>query len=150
VKVYRIAKREYASDLSGIGASLYPGRWNKRGYPVIYTGESTEIALLEIVVHTPPQLVPDLNLVALQIPEDSIAELDLKSLPENWSKSPPPSVLSEIGNNWLESRESVALKVPSSIVPDAFNYLLNCQHPDFNLVHILSNKPFNFDPRLTS
>lgn len=150
MKVFRFAKRKHASDLSGIGASLFPGRWDKRGRPVLYAGESIEIALLEIVVHTPPQLVPDLNLVTLQIPENSITELEEKSLPDNWSKSPPPTVLSEIGDEWLKNNLSIALKVPSSIVPSAFNFVLNCQHPKFKQVRIISNEPFDFDPRLTS
>ncbi|MDY0341952.1 MAG: RES family NAD+ phosphorylase [Lentimicrobium sp.] len=70
--VYRITQRKRAGDIHGTGATLYPGRWNKRGTPILYTGESKEMALLETIVYIPPMLIPDLDILTLEIPDDSI------------------------------------------------------------------------------
>jgi len=148
VIVYRITGTKHAADLSGTGAALYGGRWNKKGVPVLYTGESKEIALLETLAHTPPYLIPELDVVSLQIP-DSIFELSVKELPKNWKDYPAPSVLSEIGDNWQKEGEYLALKVPSCIIPSAYNYVLNCQHPDYRKhVKIKNQKRFELDSRL--
>ena len=147
--VYRITGREHARDISGIGAALHGGRWNKKGTPVLYTGESKEIALLEVVVHTPPMLVPKLDIVTIEIP-DSIIELTPNDLPKNWKDYPAPTVLSEIGEQWVRASKSIALKVPSCIMHSANNYILNCQHPDYyKKVKIVAHNQFDFDPRLT-
>jgi RES domain-containing protein len=110
--VYRITGRKHATDISGTGAAMYGGRWNKKGTPVLYTGESKEIALLETVVHTPPMLVPNLDMVTIEIP-DSIIELKPNELPKNWMDYPAPTILSEIGEQWVSESKSIALKVPS-------------------------------------
>ena len=65
--VYRITGNKYADDLSGTGAAMHGGRWNKKGSPVLYTGENKEIALLETIVHTPPMLIPNLDILILDI-----------------------------------------------------------------------------------
>ena len=65
--VYRITGKKYANDISGTGAAIFGGRWNKKGTPVLYTGGSKEIALLETIVHTPPMLVPDLDILTFDL-----------------------------------------------------------------------------------
>ncbi len=147
--LYRLAKRQYSKDLSGAGSAIYGGRWNKKGQSVLYTGESPEIILLELLVHTPPMLVPDLDLVSIQIPNNSIQELGIDKLPKNWSAYPAPRILTEIGSEWYNQKESIALKVPSSIINTAWNYILNCRHPDYSKkVKLIDIQKFNFDPRL--
>jgi len=151
VIVYRIANKKNARDLSGIGAALYGGRWNTKGTPVIYTGESKEIALLEIIVHAPPMLVPNLDIVTIEIPDNSITPVDIHDLPKNWLNFPAPTVLSEIGNIWVREAKTIALKVPSCIIHSAYIYVLNCRHPEFSeKVKILERKNFYFDSRLIS
>ena len=150
MKVYRIASKQYAGDLSGTGAAIYNGRWNKKGIPVLYTGESVEIALLEIVVHTPPMLVPALDLVTLEIPEDSVEVITVNALPKNWRDYPAPSILAEIGEQWIKENKAMALRVPSCISPTASVYVLNTRHADFAKIELISRENFNFDPRLKS
>ena len=146
--VYRITARKYAGDISGTGAAIYGGRWNKKGTPVLYTGENKEIALLETIVHSPPVFVPDLDILTMEIP-DSIAELDIKSLPKNWADYPAPTVLSEIAEDWVNEAKSIALKVPSCIIHSSHNYILNCRHPEYpSKVKIIEHKKFHFDSRL--
>ncbi len=146
--VYRIAKSNRASDISGYGASIYPGRWNKKGTPVLYTGESKEIALLENIVHIPPMMTPELDILTIEIPDDSITVLTPKDLPANWHQFPAPTVLSEIGQRWIDDGKTLALKVPSSIIHSSNNILLNCIHKDYIAVKILYQRRFYFDSRL--
>jgi RES domain-containing protein len=147
--VYRIAGRKHAGDLSGTGAAMFGGRWNKVGTPVLYTGANQEIALLENLVHLPAGIAPKLDLLIIEIPDDSITEIKKTELPANWKDYPAPTVLSEIGQEWAESNESIALKVPSSIIDASHNYILNCQHPDYKKqVNLLHRENFSFDMRL--
>ena len=146
--VYRIAGKKYSDDLSGTGAAMFGGRWNKKGTPVLYTGESKEIALLETVVHTPPMIIPKLDIITLEIPDGSVISIEVEDLPENWTIYPAPSILSEIGEDWVEDGQSLALMVPSCIVPSAKNIVLNCRHPLFRDVSILDKRDFKFDSRL--
>jgi len=146
--VYRITGRKYANDLSGIGAATYGGRWNKKGSPVLYTGETKEIALLETIVHTPPMLIPKLSILTIEIPTNSITDLEMQDLPTNWYDYPAPTILSEISERWILKGDSVALKVPSCIIHSAKIYILNCNHKDFKNVKILDSKNFHFDTRL--
>ena len=146
--VYRITGKKYAHDLSGIGAALNGGRWNRKGTPVLYTGESREIALLETVVNSPPMLIPSLDLVTLEIPDDSIHEILVAQLPANWAAYPAPRVLAEIAGKWIQEGTSIALKVPSCIIPSSCNYVLNCRHPEYERVRLVEQTDFPFDRRL--
>ena len=146
--VFRITGKKHASDLSGTGAAIYGGRWNKRGTAVLYTGENKEIALLETIVHVPPMLVPDLVILTLDIPDNSIIEIKLSKLPGNWVSYPAPTILSEIAEDWVQKEKAVALKVPSCIIHTSHNFILNCNHPDYNQVRLLDKKNFHFDTRL--
>lgn len=148
--VYRITGKKYASNIFGTGAAIFGGRWNKKGTPVLYTGESKEIALLETIVHTPPMLVPDLDILTLEIPDNSITEIRIVDLPSNWIDYPAPSILAEIGENWVKKGETIALKVPSCIIHSACNYILNCRHSEYNKVKLIEHKNFHFDSRLNS
>jgi RES domain-containing protein len=145
--VYKITGKKHAGDLSGTGAAMYGGRWNKKGTPVLYTGESKEIALLEIIVHTSPMLIPDLDILTLKIPDNSITEIKISQLPRNWIDYPAPTILSEIAENWVQQGKTVALKVPSCIIHSAHNYILNCHHPNYNQVKLIEHKDFHFDSR---
>jgi RES domain-containing protein len=147
--VYRITSSTYASDISGTGAAMFGGRWNKKGMPVLYTGESKEIALLETIVNTPPMLIPQLDILTLKIP-NSYTEFTLDSLPENWSDYPAPTILSELASEWAKECKTIALKVPSCVIHSSSNYILNCRHPQFHKkVRIIDQQAFHFDTRLS-
>ena len=146
--IYRITEKKHAGDLAGTGAAVYGGRWNKKGTPVLYTGENIEIALLETIVHVPPLLVPDLVLLTLEIPDHSVTEIELSKLPKNWKAYPAPSILSEIAEAWVNERKTIALKVPSCIIHSSHNFILNCNHPDYSQVKLIDQQDFAFDIRL--
>lgn len=148
--VYRITSSRHAGDISGMGAAMHGGRWNRKGTPVLYAGESKEIALLELIVHTPPMLVPKVDVLTIEIPH-SVTELKKASLPRNWTDYPPPTILSEIAEKWIREGKTLALKVPSCVIHSAHNYILNCNHPEYReKVRILERKMFHFDSRLTT
>lgn len=146
--VYRIAGKKYSDDLTGTGAAMYGGRWNKKGTPVLYTGESKEIALLETIVHTPPMIIPKLDIVTLDIPDESITSIEIDMLPSNWKSYPAPSILSEIGEQWVNDAKTIALKLPSCIIHSAYILILNCKHIDFGRVKLVGKQDFIFDSRL--
>ena len=87
--------------------------------------------------------------IDLECPDDlSIETLDLTSLPQDWRNLPAPVSTQAIGADWLQRRSSVALRVPSVVVPVDSNVLLNPRHPDMNRVRISRNEAFRFDSRL--
>ncbi|HVV55342.1 MAG TPA: RES family NAD+ phosphorylase [Mucilaginibacter sp.] len=146
--LYRITNAKYAKDFSGIGARLYGGRWNSEGYSAVYLASSRSLAILESLVHIVPTNVPDeLVLLTIETPDD-YAEIDEGSLPPDWKDESKSRILQYIGNSFLQRNEHLLLKVPSVIVPEEYNYLMNPLHPKANKVKIAKTDPFNFDERL--
>ena len=147
--LYRIVKCAYA-DLSGTGARLYGGRWNSEGRSAVYLTSSRSLAVLEALVHlTPTNLPNDFCIMTIDAP-DNVFEIPINKLPKNWDEYPEPNNLKQLGNNFLLNQKHLLLKVPSAIVNEEYNYLLNPLHQDAGLVKILSTKPFVFDQRLTN
>ena len=147
--LYRIAKRPYA-DLSGTGARLFGGRWNSEGRSMVYLTSSRSLAVLEALVHLSPTNLPlDFCIMTIDAP-DNFAEIKVDQLPSNWDEYPEPNSLKHIGNDFLLKQKHLLLKVPSAIVKEEFNYLLNPLHPKAELVKIISITPFAFDQRLTN
>lgn len=146
--VYRISSCRFIDDLSGRGAAMYGGRWNSEGIYVLYTAGSPSLAMLESLVHFGGRVVGDYCQVALEIPDESIQELKAADLPENWRESPPPDILKAFGNKFIVQGKFLMLKVPSVLVPDESNYLLNPAHPAFGKIRILVKSKIRFDERL--
>ena len=149
--LWRIAREPHIdTTLEGVGGLLVSGRWHRRGRPILYTSGSAALAALEVLVHVEPLNAPDdLRLLALEFPDDlSIETLDLTLLPKDWRSLPAPVSTQAIGADWLQRRSSLALRVPSVVVPVDSNVLLNPHHPDMNRVRISRNEAFRFDSRL--
>ena len=147
--VFRLTKSKYKEQLSGKGAELYGGRWNSKGYQIIYTCENRALCTTEIAVHTPLGIVPkNYFLQSIHIPTVKIQEVRLSDLPNNWKNFPHEIATQEIGSNFIESNKYLILKVPSAIVQDEFNYLINPNHKDFSKVKILDIDIFEFDRRM--
>ena len=147
--LYRIVKCAYA-DLSGTGARLYGGRWNSEGRSAVYLTSSRSLAVLEALVHISPTNLPnDFCIMTIDAP-DNVFEIPINKLPKNWDEYPEPNSLKQLGNNFLLNQKHLLVKVPSAIVNEEYNYLLNPLHQDAGLVKILSTKPFVFEQRLTN
>jgi RES domain-containing protein len=146
--LHRISHCQYIEDLSGTGARLYGGRWNNVGKPMVYMASSRSLAVLEVLVHLPPTIIPDnFCQITFEVPED-VQVIDLKKLPPNWQEYPEPSILKTLGDKFLKANKHLLLKVPSAIVTDEFNYLLNPMHSLAASVKKVERKKFSFDERL--
>ncbi len=154
IKAYRIVHVDYSDNpFSGEGAYERPGRFNPAGTYMVYTAESLSLAMLEIFVHMPYSSFKDkLNDLYLYIPcsfdEGFVKVLERKDLPMGWNTNPVPPSTREAGRKWLESGESLILKVPSVVNPIEFNYLINPKHPDFSKLIIGDPQKIIFDERL--
>lgn len=153
MRVFRIEREKFLSDtLKGIGASLSEGfRWNSVNTKLVYTSESRSLAMLEVAVHLDLilDLPTDRYYVEIDIPDDiQLLEIDIEELPLNWDSKPPISVTQFIGDDFVLNNQSAVLKVPSSIVPFEFNYLINPTHKDVEKIKVVSTTPINFDERL--
>ncbi|MCC8423794.1 RES family NAD+ phosphorylase [Mucilaginibacter sp. UR6-11] len=146
--LYRLVKSVYADDLSGNGARLYGGRWNSEGKAMVYLASSRSLAVLEALAHLNPTNMPDdYSIITIEAP-DSINELNLNTLPKNWKEYPEQNILQQFGNHFLFQNKKLLLKVPSALVDEEFNYLMNPLHKLAPSVKIITKKPFRFDERL--
>jgi RES domain-containing protein len=150
VQVFRIAKIRSIRDLSGTGAMLHGGRWNRKDIPVVYASENRSLATLEFWVHVPLSILPsNLSIACLDISDDIVVEqISIADLPKNWRDYPAPPELADRGSEWAMAKRSLLLRVPSVVVLDEFNILLNPKHPDMNRVVISSVESYMFDRRL--
>ncbi|GGB07149.1 RES family NAD+ phosphorylase [Mucilaginibacter rubeus] len=147
--LYRITKCNYAADLSGTGARLYGGRWNSEGKPMLYLASSRSLAVLEVLVHLDPLIIPgNYCLTEIEVPDSKIITVEVEQLPADWRDITGPVILRELGDAFLKKQEYLLMKVPSSIVPAEFNYLLNPLHSDAFNIKLLKREPFSFDRRL--
>ncbi len=134
--LYRIAKSQFATDLSGEGARLYGGRWSPAGVSIIHTSESPALACMEMLVHAGSQrllALADLVLVVYELKDGaSIMNIDMQALPTNWRAPMAPGELKEIGKHWVAKGQSLALRVPSAPIPwgRERNVLINPRHPE--------------------
>ena len=149
--LYRISLCKRASDISGMGAKLFGGRWNSIGVPMLYLTSSRALAALEVLAHmTALQSSENFCVTIFEVPEKYIGYISTEDLPENWNSYPAPSTLKAIGDRFVNSKNHLLLKVPSAIVEDEYNFLLNVNHPKVSAVKVIDIKSFIFDKRLTN
>ena len=149
--VWRIASARHAGHLfDGEGARLYGGRWNHAGTPAVYASFTLSLSALEFFVHLEPDLAPaDLVAASAAIPSDiPVQEVAVADLPMDWRTYPAPESLKDLGTQWLHSRESAVLVVPSCVIPRESNVMLNPAHADFPRILLASPESFAFDPRM--
>lgn len=147
ITAYRIVKAEFAEDaFSGEGSVLYAGRWHSAGTRIVYTAETVALATLEILVHMRRRVLPEYMIIACSFPETLVD--DVRDLPPDWFTCPAPVELQRIGDEWVQSRRSAVLRVPSAVTRVESNYLLSPEHEDFHSVHIGPPRPFTLDMRL--
>jgi RES domain-containing protein len=146
--VYRISNLPYKDDLSGTGAKLYGSRWNSIGTPMLYLAGSISLAWLEMLVHLQYQdKSTDFALLYVNLPPDAaIQELQAAKLKQHWQQD--IGYTRFIGDEFIRSKQKLALKVPSAVVEEEANYLVNPLHPAFKKVGIVKSKIFQFDHRL--
>jgi len=145
--VYRIALARYAGKLKASGRAA---RWNPNDVEMIYMASSRSLACLENVVHRSPIGLTELfNVMTIECPGHIRKEIiELDTLPANWTDFDQMSKTQRIGEKWIRENRSAILQVPSSIVHEEVNYLLNPNHPDFKLIKLIKTLLFVFDDRI--
>ena len=145
---YQICKTKYAAAIfDGEGAFRFGGRWNSRGTRLLYTAGNLSLTVLEMLVHLNNEgVLLSYSYATVEFDENLILPVEeFRSLPANWSDSPPPLEIQRIGDEWASGNSSVVLKVPTSVVPVEFNYLINIRHSEFSKVRLGEPKTFTFD-----
>ncbi|MBM3416750.1 MAG: RES domain-containing protein [Bacteroidetes bacterium] len=150
MELFRITQEKYADDLSGNGARLYGGRWNSGGLFAIYTSSTRALALLETLAHAPAKMLDVKNylLVTLSVPDSIKPELiEPAGLPAGWDAPDTRSVTKKLGDKFLRGKTGLLLAVPSVLVYEEINYMLNPLHPDIRRVKIIFKRRIQFDKR---
>ena len=148
MEVFKICREKYSHSLNASGAS---NRWNKKDEFVIYTGSSRALSTLEMVAHKSYiHISNEYKLLKILITDESlIKETDINDLPKNWKSIEAYVELQEIGSQWYQSNESLVLKVPSAIIPQEYNYIINTKHPLFSTRILIQDvEDFVWDNRL--
>ena len=147
---WRIAKKGRALDRTGFGASIKGQRWNNANIPAIYAGLTPEIAAMEKLVHTGSILPPDLVVVRINLPDDkSLYEIPAPGvLPDGWNALPGSPVAAAYGDAFLLKGKHLGLIVPSAVIPEARNIVINPNYPMMREVMIEIIRDFTFDSRL--
>jgi RES domain-containing protein len=148
--VYRISNTLYSNDISGNGAKKSGARWNSKGTAILYTTEHISLAVLEMLVNTHfKDYSIELDLLFIQLPDEvTTSEIKLTKLKQGWKED--SSYTKFIGDEFVKQQNSLILKVPSSIINEEYNFLINPLHPDFKKVKIIKTKSFWPDERLFS
>jgi RES domain-containing protein len=147
VLLWRISNR---LSLAGDGALRTPGRWHTRGRRVVYCAQNPAAALLEILVHFEID-IEDLpvryRLMKIQVPDDvQVERVSVDRLPTDWPER--TDVTRALGDGWLTKGSAALLSVPSAIVPETLNVLLNPAHQDAKRIVIVNAGEHAIDPRL--
>lgn len=133
----------------GSGARMYGGRWNSKGTELTYLAGSQALSILEVVVHVlRPDQLNYYSLFEVRFDEKLISELPLDRLPQDWKNDPAPRSTKQIGDDWVTAQDSLILQVPSTIVTDEPNYLVNPNHPDLHKISISEPIPYPIDSRI--
>ncbi len=155
MKAFRIAHPRHATRaeaFGGRGAFLFPGRWHNPGCRIVYCAESLALATLESMAHLDsPKSLRGFFWFAIELPDDLVETPAV--LPDGWNARPGEAgylgaVSARFGTAWYQERRSLALKVPSAVVPSEHNLLVNPLHPKFDLSAVEGPFPVIWDERL--
>lgn len=145
--VYRIALSIYADKLKASGRAA---RWNPNKTEVIYTASNRSLACLENVVHRGQLGLSQIfSIMTIEI-DDQIEKqkIDLKDLPKDWKEFYQMPFTQSLGEKWLRENKTAVMEVPSSIIEEEINYLINPLHSDFKFIELIKTDPFAFDQRI--
>jgi RES domain-containing protein len=155
VMLWRISKEtpDYkANDLSGGGAKKMGGRWNTKGIALVYASTTIALATLETLAHLGDNIsIRNAFLVQITVPKSVWAARDIitaASLPPTWVAEPPGAASTDFGDAWLVSRAGALMLVPSIIVPEEYNVLINPAHPSAARITSAVTRQYLYDPRL--
>lgn len=145
--VYRITHEKWSKKIT---ASGNPARWNSKGKYIIYTSSTRALAVVENLVHRNGEGLNEIyKILEIEIPGNiKISELTASELKNDWSNYKNYSLCRKIGDKWINECKSCVLKVPSALIKEEHNFLININHPDFTKIKIKKISNFIFDERL--
>ncbi len=147
--LFRIGHTMFANDLTGDGARLNGGRWNHPGIPCIYSSVTRALSLLEYTCHVKKHLIPrDLSFVTLEVPDHSIKQYTIGQLPGNWKNQPHAKEPRDFGSKFLSEAEFLLYCIPSVVIEEEMNFIINPNHSDSNKIKIVDVKDYAYDLRL--
>jgi RES domain-containing protein len=149
MQVYRLSDRQYAADLTGKGARLFGGRWNHIGTSCIYTSASRALSVLEFAANVELEFFPsNLSITIYEVPDKEITILSDDDLPANWNDLSSPKSTKDFGTNLLMNSKILCIQVPSVVVSQEFNYLINPACEKIKLIKVIDINMFEFDTRV--
>lgn len=150
MKVFRLARKKYATPLSGKGAAMYGARWNPTGVELIYTAQNRSSAMAEVAVHLTLATLPDdYMMLTIEIPDEvKIKHITEEELPMNWQEFPHPTFTQYIGRDFVTENEYCVLMIPSVVTKGDYNLLINPNHVDFAKITVTSIDKFPFYKRI--
>jgi RES domain-containing protein len=151
MELYRITQQEFAEDLSGNGARLFGGRWNSEGFFALYTSSSRSLALLETLAHTPAKMleVKVYHLITLAVPDNLVTQkVAVKNLQDGWDAPDTRPFTKKIGDAFLTDKKYLMMQVPSVMMHEEMNYVINPMHTDMKQVKLVNKRRIDFDKRV--
>jgi RES domain-containing protein len=150
MRLWRITSARWALDRICAGARDDGGRWNPLGMAAMYAGTTVEICALEKFVHLAGVDHAPLKLVAIDIPDDPelVYTPRRSQLPDDWSALPVAAGSQQFGAKWLSGATHLVMLIPSAIVPEAQNAVINPAHPAYSQVALKVVRDFSFDARM--
>ncbi len=150
IQAWRIVHEDYLDvAFNGEGARIAGGRWNSDGVRMVYTASTLSLALLEIIVHLEiKKTLKYFKAIPITFDAKLVQTIPIDSLPFLWNASPPSFTTKAIGDLWIKENGSAILGVPSVVVPNESNWLLNPQHPDFSKIILGKYIDLPVDPRV--
>jgi len=150
MEVFRISKKDHP-EIDGLGGLLYSGRWHEKGNRVVYTSEHRSLAAFETLVHISKTklLAKNFVLISIYVPDDAlILDVPATILKKDWDNYGYMPTIQEYGTRFLREKKYLLLKVPSAIIKEENNFILNPLHSQFSSCKVIDSKPFLFDERL--
>ncbi len=146
--VYRISSPKFIEDLSGNGSKQYGGRWNDKGIAMVYFAESRAMAVMEVLIHLRPEDIDrDFMLAVFEVPDDEILTIKIGNLPRNWKESSEIESLKTIGNEFVKNNKYLLMRIPSVILEEEFNLVLNPNYQSADEIKLIDKRIFRFDMR---
>jgi RES domain-containing protein len=149
MQVYRVTRIKHANILDGAGSRINGGRWNNTGTPCIYTSENRALGVLEYAVNVKSnEIPPDLVIVTFKLHVDTSTIHKPTDLPNNWRSISINPETKDFGTALLQKAQNLVIKIPSVVIPEEYNYIINPAHPDIKKISVVDVSPFSFDARL--
>lgn len=149
MQLYHLGSNRYAAQLTGEGARLFGGRWNKKGDACLYASGTQSLCILEYLANVSlDEMPPDLAMTTYSLPDDLCTIISVEDLPEDWFAVPAPVSCKNFGSALLTNRHCVCFAVPSAIVHAEQNFVLNPAATEFRQLRIISTEMFKIDHRI--